>query len=421
MLKLHRLVHGMSHCLHRHAPARRSAVLAGRADLATLWSDRSGCPVPSAALSVISPFQYNPGDDPSVVTYLQGLKQGDRPGTYLLVGANNSPGPTPQGLVYQGPLDAISRDGVSGSGQWSVVAAPQRFRAAGTSVYGPDNLGDGQADLVGAVTRNLGSDAPTPRNPAVVGFTYSGPVDGSDRSGWRRVQGRTQAGTKGTYTFVHSVDGGLAVGNSDNADVDEITDYFSLSSTAFIVDLETGQQTKIRFPDDRNPLVTHTAYGIWSNGGSSYTIAGGTGEVLQPGSDQVELGAGYLIDYDAVTGRFSNYTTFPYRNRERTDLISHFEGIYRTPEGDYRLPATAVAANALGDFSVASVVTVKRNRQGDFRERARWQDLTITRSSDGVQSVLSTANSLYGDAVVGFANYPDGNGGLTPLDFVAQL
>ena len=55
----------------------------------------------------ISPFQYNPGKDPTVVTYLQGLKGGDAPGTFLLVGANNSPGPTPLGLVYQGPLDAV--------------------------------------------------------------------------------------------------------------------------------------------------------------------------------------------------------------------------------------------------------------------------------------------------------------------------
>jgi hypothetical protein len=102
-------------------------------------------------------------------------------------------------------------------------------------------------------------------------------------------------------------------------------------------------------------------------------------------------------------------------------VISHFEGIYRTAQGHYRLPATAVALNARGDVGVASVVTVKRNRQGGFREQARWEDLTITRSSDGAQSVLSTANSLYGDAVVGFANYPDGNRGLTPLDFVAQL
>jgi hypothetical protein len=90
---------------------------------------------------------------------------------------------------------------------------------------------------------------------------------------------------KGVGTFVHSVDGGLAVGNADNADVDDLTGYFSLSSTAFIVDLDTGKQTEIRYPDDRNPLVTHTANGIWFNGGSSYTIAGGSGEVLQLGSD----------------------------------------------------------------------------------------------------------------------------------------
>ena len=124
----------------------------------------------SAVLSVTSPFEYNPGNDPSVVAYLQGLKQGDRSGTYLLVGANNSPGPTPQGLVCQGPLDAISRNGVSGSGQWSLVAVPSRFWAAGTSVYGPGNRDDGRADLVGAFTRNLGIEAATSRNPAVVGF-----------------------------------------------------------------------------------------------------------------------------------------------------------------------------------------------------------------------------------------------------------
>jgi hypothetical protein len=34
--------------------------------------------------------------------------------------------------------------------------------------------------------------------------------------------------------------------------------------------------------------------------------------------------------------------------------------------------------------------------------------------------VLTTANSQFGQVTVGFANYPDGNGGLTPLDFVAQ-
>lgn len=367
----------------------------------------------------LSPFQYNPGNDAGVVTYLQGLKGGDVPGSFVLVGANNSPGPTPQGLVYQGPLDAVSSNGISGSGRWSTVAVPEAFGAAGTSVYGPDNLGGGTGNLVGAYTRDLGDSAPTPRNPAIVGFTYAGALDGSSAEGWRRVQGRTQLGTRGTYTFVHSVDGGLAVGNTDNADVDGLTGYFSLSSTAFIVDLASGEQTPIRFPGDRNPLVTHTAYGIWANGGSSYTIAGGSGEVLNPQSGVVSTGEGYLIDYDAVTGRFSNYTTFPYRNRERTDLVSHFEGIYRTKAGRYRLPASSVALNAREDLSLASVVVVERDRRGGFMPQARWQDLDVRRSSDNAQSVLSTANSQYGNVTVGFANYPDGSQGLTPLDFVA--
>jgi hypothetical protein len=369
---------------------------------------------------ITSPFQYNPGRDRSVVTYLQGIKGGDQRGTYLLVGANNSPGPTPVGLVYEGPLDAVKNNGVSGSGTWTTVAVPKKFDAAGTSVYGPDNLGAGLANLVGAYTRDLRGKTPSADNPAIVGFVYTGAADGTTGRGWRRVQGVTQLGTPGTYTFVHSVDGGLAVGNTDNADVDGITGYFSLSSTAFIVDLATGRQVPIRFPDERNPLITHTAYGIWANGQGSYTIAGGSGEALNRSGGRLEAGEGYLIDYDSITGRFSNYTTFSYRNRDRTDLITHFEGIYRTKSGNYQLPATSVALNDKQDAAIASVVTVKRNRQGGFKADARWQDLDVTRSSNGAQSVFSTGNSLFGDVTVGLANYVDRNGDLRPLDYVAQ-
>jgi hypothetical protein len=374
----------------------------------------------STSPRILSPFQYNPGRSRSVVTYLQGIKGGDQPGTYVLVGANNSPGPTPVGLVYQGRLDAVSKDGVSGSGTWSTVAVPKRFGAQGTSVYGPDNLGAGFGNLVGAYTRNLGSEPPSAKNPAIVGFVYTGSLDGRTSSGWRRVQGTTQLGTPGTYTFVHSVDGGLAVGNTDNADVDGLTGYFSLSSTAFLVELASGRQIPIRFPGDRNPLITHTAYGIWANGKGSYTIAGGSGEVLSRSSDRVDVGEAYLIDYDSITGRFSNYTNFAYQNRRNADLISHFEGIYRTKGGNYRLPATSVAPNDKGDAAIASVVRVRRNDRGGFKAKARWRDLDLTRSGDGAQSLLSTGNSLYGDVTVGLANYLQPNGGLTPLGYVAQ-
>jgi hypothetical protein len=355
-----------------------------------------------------------------VVTYLQGIKGGDQRGTYVLVGANNSPGPEPVGLVYQGLLDDVQKDGVSGSGTWTTVAVPKRFGAQGTSVYGPDNLGAGFGNLVGAYTRKLGSEPISAGNPAIVGFVYTGALDGTTASGWRSVQGTTQLGTPGTYTFVHSVDGGLAVGNTDNAGVDGLTGYFGLSSTAFIVEVAGGRQIPIRFPGDRNPLITHTAYGIWANGKGSYTIAGGSGEVLNKSSDRVDTGEAYLIDYDSITGRFSNYKNFAYRNRKDTDLISHFEGIYRTKGGNYRLPATSVALNDRGDAAIASVVRVRRNGRGGFKAKARWRDLDPTRSRDGAESLLSTGNSLYRDVTVGLANYLEPNDSLSPLGFVAQ-
>jgi hypothetical protein len=374
-------------------------------------------------VTTISPFEYNskPGD--SAITYLQGIKGWDRPGTFLLVGANNSPGPTPLGFAYVGPLNSVANpafNGSSGSGTWYPISVPTTFGAAGTSVYGPDKLAAGLVNYVGAYTRDLGGASPSSSNPSIVGFTYTGSVDGSTKGGYRKVQGRTYEGVDGTYTFVHSVDGGLAVGNTDLAALDGRTGYFSLKSTPFIVSLANGSQTPIRFASndmDDSDFITHTAYGIWNNGNSSYTIAGGSGAVLE-GGNGVTVGSGYLIDYDSITGQFAHYTEFNYQNRSSGDLVTHFEGIYRDVDGDYWLPATSVALNPQGDLAIASVVKVERSRSGGFQARAEWRPLTVRESATGVESVLSTGNSLFGNTIVGFANYPTSSNGVTQADFV---
>ena len=43
------------------------------------------------------------------------------------------------------------------------------------------------------------------------------------------------------------------------------------------------------------------------------------------------------------------------------------------------------------------------------------------KSGTDIESVFSTANSIYADQVVGFANYPDGDGSVEPLSFVVDL
>lgn len=42
-----------------------------------------------------------------------------------------------------------------------------------------------------------------------------------------------------------------------------------------------------------------------------------------------------------------------------------------------------------------------------------------TRGASGVASVLTTANSLYDNVTVGFANAPNGEGTLNQVDFAA--
>jgi hypothetical protein len=374
-----------------------------------------------AKLQVISPFEYNPSQDPANITFLQGIKGGDRPGTYLLTGSINATGPGSYGLVYEGPLDDVQRDGVSGSGTWYTIQVPQTeafANANGTSVYGPDNLGGGLVDLVGSYSRTVSGSSATAQDPNTVGFLYTGAIDGSTTAGYRSFQAQTRGRGPATYTFVHSVDGGLAVGNGDTAAADSLTGY-SLASTAFMVEMATGRQMDIRFP--RSGLdFTHTAYGIWDNGDGSYTIAGGSGEVAEAGTPRLRAGSGYLIDYDSLTGRFSHYQEFNYRNRNRGDLITHFEGIYRTENGKYRLPATSVALSGEEELSIPSVVTVRRQPSNRFKARARWRDLEVVNSESGVASVLTTANSQYEHVTVGFANYPNGDGTFTQADFVAR-
>jgi hypothetical protein len=211
-------------------------------------------------------------DNPDPVPFLE-----DHPGQRQAARSNRSsmPGPTPTVLVYREALDDVNQDGVSRSGDWQIVSVPDGYGAAGTSIDGPDNLGADLVDLVGAYTRNLDDQTPTAENPAIVGFIYTGAANSSTNSGWRSVQGITQLGTAGTYTFVHALVGGRAVGNADNANVDGLTKYLTLTFKAFIVELTSDHQIPIVYPE-KSPLVTHTAYGIWVNGDGTYTIAGGS-------------------------------------------------------------------------------------------------------------------------------------------------
>ena len=331
--------------------------------------------VPVAEGTYVVPFQ-NPKAAAGSTNPLQGIKGGDSPDTYYIVGTS-----FPNGYVYEGP---ISKAGTAGTtGTWTKMNVPSSWDADVTSIYGVDNLDGSDVTLVGSW--NKGSIVKN----GVQSFVYTGPVTSSPKGKHFQKFAAVDptSGKTADYTFLHSVSGGLVVGNFDFAD------DLNPAGNAFIYNPTTRKQIPIVFPK-REKSFTHTAYGIWWNGGTSYTIAGGASRDrgIDPLPDGSALGAGTLIDYDSSTGKFSNFRAFGFPGSHGgTSIVTHFEGIWSNGKGTYRMPITTLSDKE----GRAGFVTIKRSADGTFGP-ATWTLLSIPGAGE-----LSTGNSLYGKAIVG--------------------
>ena len=359
----------------------RGAVAAGVSAVAAaalVATSAQAAPVPTVDGTYVVPFQYT-GTDPAPGTSnaLQGIKGGDTPGTYLIVGTS-----FPNGFVYEGPID----DSPSGSGTWTNMNVPSSYAAKTTSIYGVNNLEGSDVALVGSYKTATGSKS----------FYYEGPITSTpDASDFTSVVGMKK-GKPADYTFLHSVSGGLVVGNLDMAGDKNPAGY------AFIYNPETRQQTPIVYPKTSRSL-THTAYGIWWNGGSSYTISGGQGlskPAVTSGRDGDPIGVATLIDYNSATGRFSNFKTFSFPKgllpKAATSPLTHFEGIWGNGSGSYQLPVTTTYGK---NGAVAAVATVTRTGGPTSAfGTPTWQLVSVP----GAKGV-TTNNSVYDGALIGVA------------------
>ncbi len=277
-----------------------------------------------------------------------------------LLGQNN----VMQGLIYQGPLK-----GNGSNGEWYVVNFPSTGTeiVTNTSCYGPNNGPNGTVQIVGSYKITTSTSKAPSGN---LGFYYEGPIDGSGT--WTQV---SPNGGNTNNVFVHSIMGGLAVGNYDVED--------DKNGYAFIYDVATKECTEFVLPDS----ITNTLYGIWHNGNNSYTLAGGYSS-----RKFGELSQAFLIDYDAKTKNTSNLKSFSYNNETILSIITHFEGITISADKGYNMPADWVTAN--GEGAGASFVSVKRSSDGSFGE-ANWTDIDYPNSS------TTSANTAYENNVFG--------------------
>lgn len=313
-------------------------------------------------------------------------------GAVILTGSQGvDGGTTTTPFLYQGPLNDTA------SGTFHLLTpdfAGQTFTSG--QFYGPDtaiftpSIGIGNVRAVGTYQY-----AESPAGVINHGMIYEGPIDGVGGT-WTQIDvpgdgtnvtGGIVLGTVGE-TIPHSVQGDLVVGNYDISGVPG-------TGNGFIYNMVTQQYTLFEINGSLTDLTS--VYGIWQNGVGSnvYTIAGGA-------KDGAGANAGFLINYDASTGDFSDLTFFD--AFDRPGVITHFENIVGVP-GGFNLVATTDDGPAF--------VFVPMNTDGSFGE-AVWTGADLPGSN------LMTGNIVYQNVFGGIYNTDDSSAIASYLGVVDQ-
>jgi hypothetical protein len=291
-------------------------------------------------------------------------------GNYTLNGTTTA-------ALYQGSLAGVVSAPIE---SWNVFApvfdgqtvTDSTFYGPNTSLFSPSTIPSGQVRAVGSYKYD--------ENPAGASFNsgmmYLGPVNGSGGT-WTQLSAASLV-SEGTIlnTLAHSTMGNLVVGNYDTS---------LATGKAFIYDIVEDSWFNL------NPGETAsvTAYGIWQNSETSYTIAGGASDVLNSSG----LDYGYLLNYNSATQQISNFTKFNFDNQPFESLISHFDGITATETG-FNLTGIYLSLDdanaAVGFFASVSFDSLT----GEFGH-ATWVDIAFP----GAEA--TTGNTVVGDSVLG--------------------
>jgi hypothetical protein len=350
-----------------------------------LWTIAALCLIQSLIANVaFAQVKYSLFSDPQAIGGTQGPTgvRGAGGQDVYVTGIYHPPTPTPSpgcpptnsnGLLYVGPLS-----GGGNSGSWTILNYPSSpgITVTGTALYGPDNLPPSNVRLVGSYTK---CEDPTVRNH---GLLYEGPTDGSGT--WQTIDFPDHPGEHVFNTIAHSTMGGLVVGNFDTG---------PLTGKAFVYDIDADDGdhwTELPKPPG---VISITAYGIWYNGGTSYTIAGGYAELNFPGNDQ----HGYLLNWDSSSRTVSDWRSYDFDNGHTQVEVSHFDGITTDNQGGFYLTGTWLGGDPqhIGGF----FAHVRRMPHQAFGE-AHWRDIEYPSSPEfTVES--TTGNTVFENKVLG--------------------
>uniref|UniRef100_A0A6C0CC57 Uncharacterized protein n=1 Tax=viral metagenome TaxID=1070528 RepID=A0A6C0CC57_9ZZZZ len=266
-------------------------------------------------------------------------------------------------FVYEG--------GIFGNGIWHELGYPssENNTVTSTSLYGPNNgKKKRHIQVVGNYTNEESGDS-------AIGCLYEGNLDGKGK--WTTII--PTSSNPVLNTICHSTMGGLIVGNYDTN---------SKIGKAFIYDIET----KKYFDIVKLGAISITAYGIWHNICSSYTICGGFSNFKEGAVDTA-----YLVDWDNHTHTFHNWRDYSYGNNHT--LITHFDGITSDEKGGYNL--TGDWKDLDNSTDLAFFANVKRCKCKKSFTRATWESISYPNQP------ITSGNSVYQDTVIGVYASPD--------------
>jgi len=374
-----------------------------------------------------NPNSYSPFISTSVtvnskLNSLQGIKKNDYLSeSYLLTGTTGSAiAPPGYGALYIGAIDGQTGSTGSGSGTWYNFSVPSTWNPQETSCYGPDILssgsgpdGIGDVALAGTWINSSGT---------LLGWYYKGDVtslnadtSGSISAGFQSFQATKKDNSFANYTYLHSVDGGLVVGNyTTSGGPIAFGINAGPESGSFIYNPIAKTQINLSYSDNAK---FHTTFGIWANENDTYTISGGasysqplsrrlsrniklkaTAATVAQALPDAALGKGMLADVDPITGITSNLHYYFYNNENANYIrgITHFQGIYYMGSDVYQAPFVAVDNS--GGIHTGNAY-IHRLSNGQFSEQALWQ--TFEPASNG-SALIST--SVAADADTGVFN-----------------
>lgn len=317
---------------------------------------------------------------PTTQTIVTGIRGIDNSSNVYISGIyGQTTGDMSSGIIYSGPISTVG-------GKWYMLNYPSStgVTVTSTSLYGPNNGAvSGSVQIVGNyTTKEKGASA--------IGLLYEGPLDGS--GSWTTLLPPSPDSSPVLNTIAHSTMGGLVVGNYDT----------NLSTgKAFIYNIATKEY----FDLTKVGAKSITAYGIWHNGGTSYTIAGGYSDIVQG------LTTGYLVDWDSVTNTATNWTTFNYLNDPLNSIISHFEGITSDGNGGYNLASNTGSVTTITSGAGVAFVNVPRNANKTFGT-AKWTNLAYPNSN------FMSGNTVYQKNVLGVYKL---NGGTSVYSYLATI